>query len=204
MEDTSAPFLDRLKRGDEASWRNFRHDYSAFIERQLGRMIRDAAAIDEIAHDVFVVLVQKLPAFERRGVGSFRAFLRAVVRFQCLAWLKRERGGAQAHGAGDSQSMEMLAAWDDPHSDLSKIWDREHEEFWSSRMLEEARRRGGETGERDLAVFLALHGEQPDRREIARQHGVSESHTYKIEHKLNRILGEVRRDWADVLDLDDG
>lgn len=204
MEDTSAPFLERLRRGDQEAWRQFRGDYLAFVERQLGRMLHDAAAIDEVAHDVFVVLADKLSAFERRGTGSFRAYLRSIVRFQCLAWLKRERGGHQAHGAGDSHVLDMLNQWDDPASDLSRLWDREHEELWSRRMLDEARSRCGETGKRDLAVFLALHSDSPNRTAIAEEHGVSESYTYKIEHKLNRVLSDIRRDWAEVLDLDNG
>src|SRR5689334_8590384 len=138
MDDTSAPLLERLNRGDETAWRQFRRDYLAFIERQVGRMLHDGAAIDEISHDVFVVLSQKLAEFERRGSGSFRAYLRSVTRLQCLAWLKRERGGAQAHGSGDSDVMQLLAEWDDPRSELSRIWDQEHEELWSSRLLKEA------------------------------------------------------------------
>jgi RNA polymerase sigma factor (sigma-70 family) len=204
LDDTPSRFLRQLKSRDAAAWAVLRDIYGPFIQRQLRRMISDPAAADEILQDVLVVVHEKIAAFQPERIGSFRTYLRSIARYQCLAYLKKYRGGAGAHGSGDSAMAEALQQWADPASDLSRMWDDEHRELWSQRLLLEAKRRLGDQGERDIEIFTLLHREEIPRPTIAERCGVSVSYTYKVQNRVSALLEAIRQEWAGLIDAIDG
>jgi RNA polymerase sigma-70 factor (ECF subfamily) len=86
--------------------------------------------VDDLVQEVMVVLVRELPYFERRRAGSFRRWLREIVarRIQVF-WRARKNRPLQA---ADS----VLLALADPHSELSRQWDEEHNRHVLQRLLE--------------------------------------------------------------------
>lgn len=81
MLTTSVRLLERLQRSPEpAVWQRFVDLYGPVLlswARRCGAPQQDAA---DLVQEVFAVLLVKLPQFEHRSPGGFRAWLRVVVR----------------------------------------------------------------------------------------------------------------------------
>ena len=81
MTRTSVSLLDRLKLAgpDASDWNRLQGIYQPLIRRWLGRVPGLDAEADDLAQEVFIVVIRELPSFERRREGSFRAWLRQVT-----------------------------------------------------------------------------------------------------------------------------
>jgi RNA polymerase sigma-70 factor (ECF subfamily) len=135
MHETSVSLLDRLRdRPDEASWRRLVDLYTPLIRGWLRRQGLQDSDADDLAQDVLAVLVRELPAFEHRRPGAFRSWLRAITanRLRNFWRARQARPGA----TGDSDFAHFLEQLEDPHSELSRLWDSEHDSFVVRRALE--------------------------------------------------------------------
>jgi len=91
--------------------------------------------LDDLVQDVLSVVVRRFPEF-RHGErpGAFRAWLRAIAVNRLREFFK-----AQAHrplAIGDSNFAETLDRLEDPHSDLTREWDQEHDRHVLHRLME--------------------------------------------------------------------
>jgi RNA polymerase sigma-70 factor (ECF subfamily) len=107
MHTTSVSLLDQLRQptGQE-SWSRFVKLYTPllfFWARKLG--LRDADAA-ELVQEIFVVLVQKLPAFEYERQKGFRNWLRTVLLNK---WRNSLRKKANARLAGGEIDLAEVA-----------------------------------------------------------------------------------------------
>jgi RNA polymerase sigma-70 factor (ECF subfamily) len=76
-----------------------------------------------------------MPAFEHnRRSGAFRRWLRQILVNRVRGYLRTRR--AHQPAGGDAQALNMLDCLEDPASDLSRAWDREHDAFIARRLLE--------------------------------------------------------------------
>jgi RNA polymerase sigma-70 factor (ECF subfamily) len=133
MLETPVSLLERLRlRPDEASWQRLVQLYTPWIEDWLKRQGLAAADVEDLAQEVMVVLVRELPHFQhdlRRG--AFRRWLRTITLNQLRAfWRQQKRQRAPAHLEA------VLAQLEDPESDLSRGWDRDHNAYVVRRLLE--------------------------------------------------------------------
>ena len=81
MTLTSVSLLDRLKvaKPDASDWGRLHDIYLPLITRWLRRIPGLGDEADDLAQEVFVVMVRELPRFERQREGSFRVWLRQVA-----------------------------------------------------------------------------------------------------------------------------
>jgi RNA polymerase sigma-70 factor (ECF subfamily) len=133
--DTPVSLLERLRRGaDQADWRRLDDLYRPLIRRWVVRdpVVGDDA--DDLVQEVMGVLVRKLSGFQRQRLGSFRRWLRLITvnRLQGFRRKHRHRPRALGHSAGESP----LAQFADPNSELSRLWDQEHDRHVLRRLLE--------------------------------------------------------------------
>jgi RNA polymerase sigma-70 factor (ECF subfamily) len=131
MTPTSATLLQRLRdQRDSDAWKRLVHLYTPLIRGWLNRHLPQSADVDDLAQQVFAVVVEKLPGFEHNGrTGAFRAWLRgiSVNRLRMFYRSRPETGPDQET---------LLQQLEDPHSDLSRRWDREHDEHVVRQMLQ--------------------------------------------------------------------
>src|SRR5262245_41914132 len=83
-DETSLSLLERLQHepGDGSSWERFMALYQPWLRGWLMRLTRwpgDRTDIDDVLQDVFDVLLRKLPDFERRRIGAFRAWMKQIL-----------------------------------------------------------------------------------------------------------------------------
>jgi RNA polymerase sigma-70 factor (ECF subfamily) len=133
--ETPVSLLERLQDGtDQAAWRRLDQLYRPLICRWVLRDpgLRGDAA--DLAQEVMGVLVRELPGFRRQRVGSFRRWLRLVTLNQVQTFRRKQRHRAQVVGAdGEDDPLARLA---DPNSELSRLWDQEHDRHVLRRLLE--------------------------------------------------------------------
>ncbi len=129
MPETSVSLLDRLRqRPDAESWRRLVDVYTPLIRGWLGRHDVPAHDADDLTQEVLAVLVRELPRFEHAGrKGAFRSWLRAVTVHRLRDYWRARQARPEIDAA-----LDRLA---DPHSDLSRLWDLEHDRHVARRLL---------------------------------------------------------------------
>src|SRR5262245_54544620 len=125
--ETSVSLLERLRtRPNEADWQRLTDLYQPLILRWLRRLDPSFRHhdIEDLAQEVLHGLVQGLGRFERRGSGSFRGWLHAILSNKVKGhWRSLRNRPAPLNGdAGDS----LLAQFEDSASDLAQQWERDH------------------------------------------------------------------------------
>jgi RNA polymerase sigma-70 factor (ECF subfamily) len=132
--ETSASLLERLTtQPDEASWRRLDSLYRPLIRGWLLREPRLRNDVDDLVQEVMTVLVRELSGFRRRRTGSFRRWLKTITVHRLQGHLRaRQRGAAAAASLDDCPLAAQLA---DPHSELSRQWDEEHNRHVVRRLL---------------------------------------------------------------------
>lgn len=149
MDETSASLLERLRvRPDDATWRRLVDLYAPLIRGWLLRHGVPVQDTDDVTQDVLQVVLKKLPEFERRRTGSFRAWLRAIT-VNCLRDYRRSQRGRPL-ATGNSDIAALLDQLEDPNSGLSQQWDEEHDRHVTWQLVEQIR------GEFEPNTFLAF------------------------------------------------
>ncbi len=134
MDSTSLSLLVRLKAAEPQAtdWQRMQGIYLPLIQRWLRRApaLRDEA--DDLAQEVFLVVIRELPGFERRREGSFRAWLRTITANKARTYCK---GRDRRRTVGMDRTETFLEQMADPDSDLAREWDREHDEHVIRKLL---------------------------------------------------------------------
>ena len=125
--ETSLPWLGRLTAAPtDADWRRLVGNYGPLVAGWLARAGVPPADRDDLAQEALLVVVREVPGFEHRGPGSFRGWLRRVVANRARTYFRARRDAAPA------VDLDQLACDD---TALSRLWDREHDEFVVARAL---------------------------------------------------------------------
>jgi len=75
--DADAPLVERVKRGDTRAFEMLVVKYQRRIERLIGRMVRDADLVQDIAQESFIRAYRALPNF--RGESAFYTWLYRIA-----------------------------------------------------------------------------------------------------------------------------
>jgi RNA polymerase sigma-70 factor (ECF subfamily) len=136
MAETSVSLLERLRlHPDAASWQRLVDLYTPLIRGWLRRHAVAEADADDLTQEVMAVVVRELPHFQHnQRRGAFRSWLRTITTHRLRAAWRARRTRPEA--TGDSDFLKMLDQLEDPSSDLSRVWDREHDQHVARRLLE--------------------------------------------------------------------
>jgi RNA polymerase sigma-70 factor (ECF subfamily) len=187
--ETSVSLLERLRtQPDEAAWQRLDDLYRPLIRRWLLRDPTLRHDADDLVQEVMAVLVRELPEFRRERAGSFRRWLRSVTFHRLQAfWRSRQY---RPRLLDDSAADSWLAQLEDPDSDLSQQWDREHDQHVMQRLLELIEPEFRPTTWQAFRRVL-LDGEKP--AQVAAQLGISENAVLLAKsHVLNRLRQEAQ------------
>ena len=136
MTETSVSLLDTLKASaDNESWQRLVSVYSPLIRGWLRRYATAEHEMDDLVQEVLTVVVRRIPEFERQPrTGAFRCWLRTIT-VNCLRDFWRAKQ-IRPQATGNSDFQETLNQLEDSTSDLSKVWDEEHDRHVTERLLE--------------------------------------------------------------------
>ena len=135
MMTTSPSLLERLRDPtDKQAWQRLLTVYEPWLRGWLSRTLQ-AADCDDVLQAVFVVVNDKRREFVHNGQpGAFRTWLHSILTYQV-------RYSREKWRRPDTSSSQPLTDWleqmTDPDSELSRLWDQEHDKQLVRRMLAE-------------------------------------------------------------------
>jgi RNA polymerase sigma-70 factor (ECF subfamily) len=130
--DTSASLLERVQARSDSGWERLVELYTPLLRTWVGRHVAQAADVSDVVQQVFTVVVARLPEFVYNGrPGAFRHWLRSITVNHLRAfWRSRRQLTAQAEAEAVFDQLE------DPASDPSRQWDREHDSHIARKLLD--------------------------------------------------------------------
>jgi RNA polymerase sigma-70 factor (ECF subfamily) len=193
MNTTSLSLLDRLKRAgpDAAEWHRLKDVYLPLIRSWLSGVPGLREEAEDLAQDIFVVLLRGLPSFERRRHGSFRAWLRQITANRVRAHWKASR--KQSHRPGEGDGAVLLSQLEDPNSDLARQWDRDHDQHLLSKLLAAVRL---DFDPKTWQAFTRFALDGLPAADVARELATSESAVVQAKF---RVLKRLREEAGDLM-----
>ncbi len=193
MEPTRQSLLLRAQTGDAASWERLLGIYQPLIQgwlRQQGVHAQDA---DDLTQEVLLILTRELPRFQHAGhTGSFRSWLRTItVNRARESW---RAGCCRAEALGGKSFQDLLDQLDDPHSDLSKRWDAEHDRQLCERLLSVLEQ---DFKPATVQAFRRLVFDGASGADVAAELGMTRAAVYMAQ---SRVLRRLRDEAAGLLD----
>lgn len=137
MLDTSASLLERLRLGsDPNGWARLVDLYSPWILRWVRRYDVQAHDADDLAQEVFSELIRELPRFHYdRKQGLFRSWLRTITVNRLRVFWRTKKPVPIGVAGDDSALGNRLDQLADSGSELSQLWNKEHDEYLSQRLM---------------------------------------------------------------------
>lgn len=191
--DTSLTLLEQLReQSDENGWGRLLELYRPLLQSWLGRYEVQATDADDLIQDVLMVVLRELPNFQHnQQTGAFRNWLRRIL-VNRLRNFWRQRG-RDVVGAG-SEIARKLNEFEDPHSQLTQVWDREHNQFLIARLFKLIEPQFSETT-RTAFRRLALDGAKG--REVAAELNLSLSAVFDAKSRVTRELRRLGKGMID-------
>ena len=192
--ETSISLLDTLKGNvDDEAWQRLVQIYSPLIRGWLRRHSTAEHDLDDLVQEVLTVVVRRLPEFERQPrVGAFRCWLRTIT-VNCLRdFWRAKRIRPQATGGSDFQQiLDQLA---DSESDMSRIWDEEHDRIVTERLLEIIK---PNFNEKTWQAFKAVAMDDETPTDVAERLGMSVNAVFIAK---SRVLSRLRQEGRGLVD----
>jgi RNA polymerase sigma factor (sigma-70 family) len=199
--ETSIGWLNSLKRGGPyaSGWGYLVGSYGPFLRGILARRgLKDEAA-DDVVQNVLLVIVRRLPEFERQRTGSFRSWLRSIT-VNCLRdYWKAE--GRNHPATGNSQLHGVIEELQDAESELSQIWNREHAHHVVGLLLDAIQ---NDFEPRTIAIFKQLTLAKAPVDEVAGQFQITPNACFIARSRVMKRLKTLSRELFGADDSLDG
>lgn len=135
MDETSLSLLTRLRRSPESeTWNRLVDLYAPLLRSWLRKYDVQDADADDLVQEVLLAVSKDLGKFEHSGQpGAFRGWLKAILvnRLRNF-WRARDR---RPQATRDTDIDERLAQLDDPTSEMSQVWNRQHDQYVLRQLL---------------------------------------------------------------------
>ncbi|MEL7500716.1 MAG: sigma-70 family RNA polymerase sigma factor [Planctomycetota bacterium] len=135
MNETSLSLLNRLRSSPESeSWNRLVQLYAPLIRTWLRRYDVQEGDADDLVQETLLAVSKDLGKFEHAGrPGAFRRWVKLILVNRLRKfWRARDRR-PQAKGGTDFDTR--LAQLENHSSELSQIWNREHDQFLLRQLL---------------------------------------------------------------------
>lgn len=191
---TSLSLLGRLRcQSASADWDRFVGIYEPLLRGWLGRKEVLGHDADDLVQNVMAVVVRRVGEFQHNGrAGAFRTWLRTIT-MNCLHEYWRNRRG-QAAGTGGSEVLHLIAQLQDPNSQLSRLWNEQHDRHVMRRLLDELR---GEFEPRTWQAFEKFALEGRSAAEVAHDLQITPNAVFIAK---SRVLARLRQESEGLLD----
>ena len=193
MLETPVSLLERLRAtSDPALWQQLVSIYDPLLRRWLRQLHVAAQDADELCQEIFMVVMRELPHFSRgQQRGAFRCWLRTIAVHRVLAFRRSE--ASRPIPVGEEQWLEMVAQLQDPDTELSRLWDDQHDRHVLRALLDTVR---GDFEDRTWQAFERLvEGERAAA--IASDLGMTAAAVYAAKSRVLRRLREQARGLVD-------
>jgi RNA polymerase sigma-70 factor, ECF subfamily len=188
MESTSVSLLECLREpAQESAWVRFVELYTPLLSRWARCLESNEQDAADLVQDVLAVLVVKLPKFAYQRDGSFRGWLRTVMR---NLWADRQRASHQCVQFANSAILKGLVQ-DDP---AKVFWQREYRRALVARALQ-LMQRDFHPNSWKACWDVVIHGRSPG--EVAKKLGMSAGAVHAAKF---RILQRLREELVELVE----
>ena len=194
MDETSLSLLDRLRQTSDAeSWSRLVYLYRPLLKRWLRRYEVQDSDADDIVQEVLTAVLNELPRFQHnQRVGAFRRWLRTIlVNRMRLFWRSRKYRPVTT---GTSSMDELLNQLQDNTSEVSRIWDREHDEYVIKRLLKTIQ------PQFEPQTWQAFHRQVVDCQRADEVSRVLDMPLSSVYMAKSRVLAALRRESEELVD----
>ena len=135
MNETSLSLLECLCRSPESeSWQRLVDLYEPLVRMWLRKYDVQDNDADDLLQEVLLAVSKDLNKFDHGGQpGAFRAWLKAIMVNRLRKfWRARDR---RPQARGDSDIVARLAQLDDPNSEMSQVWNQQHDQYVLRQLL---------------------------------------------------------------------
>lgn len=135
MDETSLSLLGRLRRSPESeNWNRLVDLYAPLTREWLRKYDVQDSDADDLVQEVLLAVSKDLGKFEHAGQpGAFRGWLKAILVNRLRKfWRARDR---RPQARGDSDIQARLAQLENPASEMSRIWNRQHDQYVLRQLL---------------------------------------------------------------------
>lgn len=194
MHETSLSLLNRLRRSPESeSWKRLVELYAPLIKIWMRKYEVQESDAEDIVQEVLLAVSKDLAKFEHKGQpGAFRAWLKGILvnRLRNF-WRARDR---RREVRGGSEIDQRLAELENPSSELSRLWDDEHDRYVLRQLLKLAQ---PHFAPNTWTAFyrVALNGESP--RDVATDMRISLN---AVVTAKSRVLRRLRQEAEGLVD----
>ena len=212
MHETSLSLLNRLRRSPESeSWDRLVKLYAPLIRAWLRKYDVQDSDADDLVQEVLLAVSKDLRKFEHGGQpGAFRGWLKAILvnRLRKFwrgrdrrAWLKgilvnrlRNFWRARDRRRESPDIDERLAKLENPTSELSQLWNEEHDQYVLRQLLKMAK---PHFAPNTWTAFsrVTLMGDKP--REVASDMQISLNAVVTAKY---RVLSKLRQEAEGLID----
>ncbi|MCA9212527.1 MAG: sigma-70 family RNA polymerase sigma factor [Planctomycetales bacterium] len=191
--DTSHNLLRNAKESHSDAWNRFVRVYTPLISRWLTRFGVAASDLPDLTQEVLLAAATDLNKFEHSGrPGAFRTWLRTVALHRCRRhWRQQQRNVSVARSDSISQQLSELA---DANSELTVLWNLEHDAFVLRGMFEILER---EFDKQTLAVFFRLTLYEQKPAVVAKQERLPIGRVYKSKYRVMARLRQLAGKFLD-------
>ena len=194
MADTSITLLQRLQHSnDPENWERLMSLYRPLLTSWLRRYDVQVSDSDDLIQEVLMAVAKDLPTFDHNGrTGAFRAWLRSIMVNRLRNFWRSRGRQLQAQGGSDIQ--QRLAQLDDPSSEMSQLWNQQHDLHVAQQLLRQVE---PDFTAQTWAAFtrVAIDGQRADA--VAAELGIS---TNAVFIAKSRVLSRLRREAAGLID----
>ena len=128
MDATHLSLLTQARSGSHAAWTRMVELYQPLIYGWLRRHGVSHHDAEELSQDSLLAVARELPRFSHSGnVGAFRLWVYRITANRARAFWRA--GRVRATATGDSRFRDIVEQFEDPGSELSQAWEREHDRF---------------------------------------------------------------------------
>ena len=193
MNTTPVSLLEHLRSQPAGqSWQRFAELYQPWLRGQLRRHALQAADVDDLVQEVMVVLMKEVPNFQHNGrKGAFRAWLRGIAVNRLRELLREEKHALATAGSDFGAKLDQLA---DDQSQLSRLWDREHDQHVANQLLKTI---AGDFEPKTWQAFRAFVLEGRTAAAVAAELGISEGAVWTAKSHVLKRLREVAKNLLD-------
>lgn len=186
LNETSISLLERMRLADHPDdWSRLHDLYAPWLQNWMRRYDVDMSDADDLLQEVLMAVAKDIASFEHNGrPGAFRAWLKRIL-------INRLRDFWKSRGrlaAGGSDVMDQLQKLEDPQSDLSQLWDREHDRHVLAQLLKAAQ---PHFAPGTWQAFRSVVIERVPAREVAEELGMTVNAVFIAK---SRVVSRLRRE----------
>jgi RNA polymerase sigma-70 factor (ECF subfamily) len=193
MDSTRLSLLMRANDGSTLAWDEMVNLYRPLIYGWLRRHDVVHHDAEELTQDVLSVLVKELPRFSHSGnKGAFRSWLRRTTVNRALGFWRA--GKVRPAATGETRFIRMCEQLEDGDSELTRNWDREHDQHVLSQLLQKMATQFSHT---TYEAFRRLVFEDASAEAVAKDLNLTLGAVYSAK---SRVLRQLRREASGLVD----